>query len=223
MSNLLRKDYEEGLADLRLQVEVMGERVDRNLRLMAVVLAEGDARAAAAALAADDDIDATNISLTERCYEMITLQQPVAGDLRLIVSVVRVTSDLERIGDLALRVVKMQPEHHNLTADADIFSLLQQLADEAISAFDASMAAWATLDADGAAHLLDAGSRTVPLIERLAAAIVGLSGPDAAVIAMRSTQAGQALDRIADHALVIAARVRYLVTGDPQHLSTEVR
>ena len=46
---------------------------------------------------------------------------------------------------------------------------------------------------------------------------------DAAVIAMRSTQAGQALDRIADHAIVIAARVRYLVTGNPDHLTTEVR
>jgi phosphate uptake regulator len=40
---------------------------------------------------------------------------------------------------------------------------------------------------------------------------------------MRCTTAGQALDRIADHSLVIAARVRYLVTGDPAHLSTEVR
>jgi phosphate transport system protein len=223
MSTPLRKAYEEGLADLRLQVEVMAAKVDRNLEHMRSVLLTGDQQAAAAALAADDDIDATNLSLTERCYDLITRQQPVASDLRLLVSVVRVSSDLERIGDLALRIVKLAPEHRYLTASPPIFELLEQLADRAISTYEATMAAWAGPDGDAAARLVSAGSPTFALVEQLAARIVGLQGPDAAVIAMRSTQAGQALDRIADHALVIAARVRYLVTGDPLHLSLEVR
>ena len=85
------------------------------------------------------------------------------------------------------------------------------------------MAAWSAADAEVAARLIAAGSPTSELVDRLATHIVGLDGPDAAVIAMRSTQAGQALDRIADHAIVIAARVRYLVTGNPDHLTTEVR
>ena len=219
----LRKAYEEGLADLRLQVEVMAAKVDSNLERMRAVLVEGDAEAAAAALAADDDIDATNLSLTERCYDLINRQQPVASDLRLVVSVVRVTSDLERIGDLALRIVKLAPEHRHLAADPAIFSLLQALADRAIALYRETMATWAACDGDAAARLVAAGSPTGELIDRLAAQIVGLAGPDAAVIAMRSTQAGQALDRIADHALVIAARVRYLVTGNPHHLTAEVR
>jgi phosphate transport system protein len=219
----LRKAYEEGLADLRLQVEVMAAKVDSNLERMRAVLVEGDAAAAAAALAADDDIDATNLSLTERCYDLINRQQPVASDLRLVVSVVRVTSDLERIGDLALRIVKLAPEHHYLRADPSIFSLLQALSDQAITIYRAAMAAWSAADAEVAARLIDSGSPTSELVDRLATHIVGLDGPDAAVIAMRSAQAGQALDRIADHAIVIAARVRYLVTGNPDHLTTEVR
>ena len=48
---------------------------------------------------------------------------------------VRVTSDLERIGDLALRIVKLAPEHHHLAADPAIFSLLQALADRAIALY----------------------------------------------------------------------------------------
>lgn len=219
----LRKAYEEGLADLRLQVEVMAAKVDANLERMRAVLIEADLEAASAALAADDDIDATNLSLTERCYDLINRQQPVASDLRLVVSVVRVTSDLERIGDLALRIVKLAPDHHHLTSDPQIFSLLQALADRAIAAYRATMAAWSAADAEAAARLIAAGSPTGELIDRLATRIVGLAGPDAAAVAMRSTQAGQALDRIADHALVIAARVRYLVTGNPDHLTTEVR
>ena len=219
----MRKAYEEGLADLRLQVEVMAAKVDSNLERMQAVLVEGNVDAAAAALAADDDIDATNLSLTERCYDLINRQQPVASDLRLVVSVVRVTSDLERIGDLALRIVKLAPEHHHLRADPSIFSLLQALADQAITIYRATIAAWSAADAEVAARLIAAGSPTSELVDRLATHIVGLDGPDAAVIAMRSAQAGQALDRIADHAIVIAARVRYLVTGNPDHLTTEVR
>src|SRR4051812_2916042 len=201
----------------------MAAKVDSNLERMRAVLIEGDPEAAATALAADDDIDATNLSLTERCYDLINRQQPVASDLRLVVSVVRVTSDLERIGDLALRIVKLAPEHHDLRAAASIFSLLQALADQAITISRSAMAAWSAADAEVAARLIDAGSPTSELVDRLATHIVGLVGPDAAVIAMRSTQAGQALDRIADHAIVIAARVRYLVTGNPDHLTTEVR
>jgi phosphate transport system protein len=218
-----RKLYEDRLADLRLQVELMGAKVDHNLDLMNRTLRTGDQALAAAALAADDDIDATNLSLTERCYELMARQAPVAGDLRLLVSVVRVTSDIERIGDLALRLVKLTPDHRYLAAQPTLFDTLLVMADRAIDTYREALAAWAAADAARAARLLAAGSPTTQLAERLATGIVGLDGPNAGLVAMRSTTAGQALDRIADHALVIAARVRYLVTGDPAHLSAEVR
>jgi phosphate transport system protein len=218
-----RKVYEDGLADLRLQVELMGAKVDRNLELMREALVSGDERLAAQALAADDDIDATHLSLTERCYELMVRQAPVAGDLRLLVSVVRVTSDIERIGDLALRLVKLTPDHRYLAAQPALFDTLVVMADRAVEAYRESLAAWAGADVARAARLLAAGSPTAHLAERLATGIIGLEGPNAGLAAMRCTTAGQALDRIADHSLVIAARVRYLVTGDPAHLSTEVR
>ena len=59
-----------------------------------------------------------NVSLTERCYEVLARENPVASDLRLVVSVVRVTSELERVGDLCLRVVKASIDHERLTRDA---------------------------------------------------------------------------------------------------------
>ena len=50
-----------------------------------------------------------------------------------------------------------------------------------------------------------------------------LDGPDAAAIAMQALLAGQALDRITDHAAILGTRLRYLITGDPNHLAAEVR
>ena len=95
----------------------MGVRVDQNLERMRSVLHHGDLREAELALAADDEIDAMQVSLTERCYDLLAREQPVASDLRLIVSVVRITAELERIGDLALRVVKLAPDHAAAPAD----------------------------------------------------------------------------------------------------------
>jgi len=103
--------YSAELEQLRLQVEVMGVLVDQNLERMRQVLETGDPTVASHALGADDDIDAMNVSLTERCYEVLARENPVASDLRLVVSVIRASSELERVGDLALRVVKAALDH----------------------------------------------------------------------------------------------------------------
>jgi phosphate transport system protein len=223
MAPALRRAFRHGLDDLRIQVELMGAKVEAGLDLMFEVLRTGDEQLARQAVRADDDIDATNLSLTERCYEMLTLEAPVAGDLRLVVSVIRVASELERVGDLSLRVVLLAPHHADLRAEPLVFDLLVVMADRAREEFAAGMGTWAAMDAAQAAEVLERPSATGHLSRRLATHLVTLRGPQAASIAVRATVAAQALDRIADHGRVIAARTRYLVTGDPAHLAAEIR
>ena len=223
MSARLRRDYQDGLDDLRLQVEFMGIKVEQNLERMAMVLEGGDSQLAWSALDADDDIDATNVSITEKCYETLLRQAPVAGDLRFVVSVVRVAAELERIGDIALRVVKLAPDHELLRSNPEIFDILQVMAARSIEVYHTAMSAWASADAATAGKLLTDRSPTAHLADRVSGYISSLTGQDAAAVAVRVNVACHALDRIADHALVIAARVRYLVTGDAKHLAAEVR
>jgi phosphate uptake regulator len=59
--------------------------------------------------------------------------------------------------------------------------------------------------------------------ERLSAEVIRVEGPDAAAIAVSTFAAGRALERIADHTQIIVARLRYLMTGDPAHIASEVR
>ncbi len=92
----LRQSYHGELEQLRLQTEMMGVLVDQNLERMRQVLQDGDEAAAVSAVAADDDIDAMNVSLTERCYQLLAREGPVASDLRLIVSVIRIIGWLKR-------------------------------------------------------------------------------------------------------------------------------
>ena len=219
----LRVTYSAELEQLRLQVEVMGVLVDQNLERMRQVLETGDPTVAALALGADDDIDAMNVSLTERCYEVLARENPVASDLRLVVSVIRASSELERVGDLALRIVKAGLDHELLAASPRSFDIAQAMASEAVELFRDAMRAWATDDVDLAARLSH-GSPSIDLaFAQLVETLLQLDGPEATAVAMRTLVAGQALDRIADHAAILGSRLRYLVTGDQRHLAAEIR
>jgi phosphate transport system protein len=219
----LRQQFTAELEQLRLQVELMAVRVDQNLERMRDVLGSGDAELAQLAIGCDDDIDRMNLSLTERCYDLLARESPVASDLRFIVSVLRVLSELERIGDLSLRVDKEVDSHDLLRADEVAFDVLQAMADEAIDRYRTALRAWATIDLDLATGLARK-SRTMDLFyERLMAEIVRYDGPEPVRVAIVVTAVGRALERIGDHASIIGARLRYLITGDPDHLAAEVR
>jgi phosphate transport system protein len=218
----LRLQYGAELEQLSLQAEMMGIVVDENLQLMREVLATGDTALAERALAADDRIDAMNVSLTERCYELLRREAPVAADLRLIVSVLRVIAEFERIGDLSLRVVKQAPHHGELRSVPEAFAILQTLADDAVALYREALQAWATLDAERAATVAESGT-TGFAGDALVAALLANDRPDAVSAALHTMVVGQALDRIIDHSAILGARVRYLITGDPAHLAAEVR
>ncbi len=219
----LRLRYAEELEQLRLQVELMGVRAEQNLARMHDVLATGDGDLADLVLAADDEIDAMNVSLTERCYLLLAREGPVASDLRLIVSVVKVLNEFERIGDLALRVVKASVQEPDLRSRESVFDLLLVMAREASERFSLALQCWAARDLDSAIDV----ARGTPAMElaadRLVTGLLGLEGDDAVPYAIQASAVGRSLDRIADHAAIVGARVRYLITGEPRFLAAEVR
>ena len=219
----MRHGFREELEQLRLQVELMGVRVDENLERMRGTLATGDQHLADTAMEADNEIDAMNVSLTERCYLLLGREAPVASDLRFIVSVLRIVSELERIGDLALRVVKLAPKHELLLRSDIVFDILVTLGDEAVECYRVALRAWAAQDLRLATELATSSRNLDVYYERLMGELKRLDGPDAVPIAMAAFAAGRSLERIADHSAIIGARLRYLITGEPAHLAAEVR
>ncbi len=220
---MVRHGFSAELEQLRLQVEVMAVRVDQNLERMKEFLATGDGGVAGVAVATDDDIDAMNISLTERCYDLLAREAPVASDLRFVVSVMRVLGELERVGDLSLRVVKIGPDWSVVRDAATTYDILVSMADIAVDLYRQALAAWSSQDLGQA----DALARSGPALdlgnEQLARELLRLQGPTAVPAALHSLVIGKALDRIADHAAIIGSRLRYLLTGDPGHLAAEIR
>lgn len=221
----LRTAFHEELDQLRLQVELMGVRVDQNLERMRQVLDHGDAHGVvvAAALAADDEIDAMHLSLLERCYLLMGREAPMASDLRFLVSVVRILSELERVGDLALRVIKLAPDVLELSECGPAWDIVRTLVEVAVDQYRTALRAWSAQDLPLATQLVEHRPRLETFHERMVDELRRLDGPNAVAVAMHLYAAGQAADRIADHAAIIGARLRYLLTGEAAHLVAEVR
>ncbi|HYN98317.1 MAG TPA: phosphate signaling complex protein PhoU [Actinomycetota bacterium] len=218
--NAIRAHFDAELDQLRLQVEVMAVRVGEALSRMRTVLATGDPEVAAMTLAADDEIDAMLVSLTERCYDMLRRQAPVASDLRFIVSVLRLLEELERMGDLALRVVKHSPE---IPAESPLFESLDSMANIAQELYRTAIGAWSSQNLQLASTLVARNQDMEGHYTRLLEQILRLDGPGATQIAVSAVLMGKALDRIADHSVIVGERLQYLLTADPAYLASEVR
>ncbi|HEY2333031.1 MAG TPA: phosphate signaling complex protein PhoU [Acidimicrobiales bacterium] len=219
----MRDTFERELEQLRLQVELMAVRVGESLERCREVLETGDPALADAVVAADDDIDAMLVSITERAYELMAREAPVASDLRLLLSVLRVLEELERIGDLGLRVAKRVEDQPLLAANPAIFDALDGMAAVARDLFRTASGAWSAQDLTMARTLAEQSQAMDSHYQRLLAEILDLEGPGAAQVAVAAILIGRAFDRIADHTVIIGERLRYLLTGDPRYLAAEVR
>jgi phosphate transport system protein len=220
---MLRRSFHDELDQVRLQVELMGVKVQENLERMRAVIESGDEAAERCAVESDDGIDAMNISLTERCYDLLARENPVASDLRFVVSVLRILSELERIGDLALRVVNLNSRRALWAGNVPTYERLLAMADTAIDAFRLALEAWSAQDLDLATDLAHRVDVMDGHYEQLTAELLRLTGQDAVPIATDTLIAGRSLERIPDHAAIVGARLRYLLTGDSDHLSAEIR
>jgi len=213
--------FVEELEQLELQVDLMALRVGEAIDQAIEVLATGDHSVADALLFADDEIDTLHVSLTERCYELLVRHQPMASDLRLVVSVIRVLGALERIGNLCLRIAKLVDDQPLLQAHPAVFVVIEELAGNVRGRFRAVHAAWSSRDLHELEALDDTDSFEAfggQLVER----ILELDGDDAVRVAMAAFVAGRSLDRMGDHSNVMASRLRYLVTGNTVYLAEEV-
>jgi phosphate transport system protein len=200
----------------------MALKVDEALQRSTEVLLSGDRELANEVVAGDDAIDEMLVSLTERCYELLVRQAPVASDLRLVVSVVRILSDLERTGDLCLRIVKLAPSQPLLSSNPATFGILEAMAKEALELFRTAVRAWSTGDLRLARTLEKRDDALDDYYSNLMQEVLRLQGPDAVPMAIQTLAAGRALERIADHSVMIGERLRYMLTGSFEPISKEI-
>jgi phosphate transport system protein len=102
----MKEHFSEKLESLRRQLIGMGAEVENQIRLAVEALVEADATKARKVIERDKTVDQMEIKNDEDAIELLATQQPVAGDLRLLVSALKINADLERIGDHAVNIAE---------------------------------------------------------------------------------------------------------------------
>jgi phosphate transport system protein len=222
---MTREAYQESLDGLRTGVVEMGELVLERFDDGLESLTTGDEDLAREVIAGDDAVNERYLELEDRCIELLALQQPVAGDLRFVAASFKILTDLERIGDLSANLgeyalagrcgLAPQVGIEEIGRDAgglvarslDAYRTEDAAACRAIAADDDEVDALCARASDAVARDLierEAGGDDPWAVESL------LDDVSRLLLTVRD------LERVADHAVNVAARTLYMIESDPE-------
>src|SRR5688572_4783163 len=124
-----RRHFHEELEAIELDVLGLGEMAERALGQAVEILGSRDQQAAERVIEGDDPIDDRYLDIERRWLELLALQTPVAGDLRLLSAIIHINLHLERIGDMAVNIAKIAKATHDLPGNQTILTNLREMAD----------------------------------------------------------------------------------------------
>jgi phosphate transport system protein len=101
-----KRHFNEELDGLKRRLLTMGGLAEERVRLAVRSLVERDTAVMAEVIAGDAEVNRYHVEIDDRCFKLLALHQPMAGDLRTIVAAVKINSDLERVGDLAVNIAE---------------------------------------------------------------------------------------------------------------------
>jgi phosphate transport system protein len=210
-----RKLFHEELDELRADVIQLGAMAGEAIEAATAALLETDLAAVESVAAADRAIDALDHAIEERVYLLLARQQPMASDLRTLVAVLRVIHELERIGDLMVKVAKATRRLYPRPLEPRIRGLVDRMREQAGAQLRLAVDAYADRDLAKASALADMDDVLDDLQKDLFHAIFASHGTDDAAVrrAVQLALIGRFFERVGDHAANIADRVTYMVTG----------
>ena len=209
-----RTEYVQHLREIQEDLLTIGAKVDFAIAAALEGLKERDLETSQRVVDRDDEIDALQLALEERCIDVIATQQPMAGDLRTLVSVIHVASELERIGDYAEGIAKislLMGQEPTLKPLIDI----PRMGDRARSMLRKSLDALVKKDNAMAEEVGYADDEVDALYDQVYRELLTFMIEDPRTI-RRATYllwVAHDLERIADRATNIAERVIYVTTG----------
>lgn len=178
-------------------------------------LLTADLKLAEEVISDDDKIDNLYHDLDARILNLMARQQPVAGDLRALVTSIRMSADLERMGDMAHHVAKIARMRYPATAVPLELSLtLQEMGDAAKRIIDKTTHILQSHDTDAALQLEKDDDEMDKLHRQLFRILLDDSWPHGNETAIDMTLLGRYYERCADHAVAVAGNVYFLVTGE---------
>lgn len=211
----MRQQYHEELDDINACLVGMANAVGSAMSKATTALLDADVALADLVITGDAHIDATRESIEERCFTLLARQQPVATDLRTITTAMRIVADLERMGDLAAHVAKLArmrfPDQAIPQEVRPVFLEAGHVAERLVTQ---TATVIAKLDVEAAARLEAEDDLMDALHKQLFRELLSKDWPHGMESAIDITLLGRYYERFADHAVSVARRVVFLVTGE---------
>lgn len=211
----MRDAYHEQLDAVRHTLVEMTGLIGRALTRATMALLEPDLPVAEAVISADDAVDALHRELDMLVLDLLARQQPVAGDLRILVTSLRMSADLERMGDLARHIAKVaRMRYPQCAVPHELLPAFERMGRVGVE-LAAKLARIVADDDVDAARGLDAEDDVVDRLHRqVLIVLLSRQVPFPIEAAIDVTLLGRYYERFADHAVSVARRVVFLANGD---------
>ena len=211
----MRDSYHEHLDVIGEGLVEMSRLAGSAVSRATTALLDADLQLAEQVIAGDEVINALYRSLEQQAFDLLARQQPVAGDLRVLVTSLRMVVDLERTGDYAVHLAKIARRRYPASAvPPELRSTVLEMGQTAQRIAVKAGSVIASRDLELAAELVRDDDAMDALHRKLFTAMLSTSWKYGTEAAIDVTLAGRYYERLADHAVAVARRVAYLVTGE---------
>ena len=211
---LIRSVFQDELDNVSQSLVDLTAMVAISMQKATTSILTSDLKLAEEVIAADEKIDDIQHESDTNVIGIIARQQPVASDLRALVTALRIGSDLERMGDLSHHVAKVaRLRHPNAAIPVELVEIVRAMGDAAVRITEKTGVVIATRDTEMALEVERDDDEMDALHRKLISALIEPTWKHGIETAIDLTLLGRYYERYADHAVSVARRVYFLVTG----------
>ncbi len=216
----ISQQFNRELEDIRNKVLTMGGLVEQQIELAIKAFSHGDLDLAEQVIKQDNQVNAMESAIDQECIQIIALRQPTAFDLRMLISVIKILTEVERVGDQAKRIAQMAIHLSTDSEHVDSYYELQHIAEMIKSMLHQALDAFARMETDGMTEINEQDDNVNREYKGIVRQLVTKMMEDPRNIS-RSLDilwAARALERIGDHSCNIGEYVVYMMKGqDVRH------
>lgn len=211
----LRKAYHGELEQARSELARLAALVVELLPRATAVLLDGDLEGAELIITGDAAVDQRCVDLEEQCLRILALQAPVATELRQVVALMKMIAEVERSADLIANICKAARRIYGHELDPKLRGIINRMSEQAQQLYTATIEAFVAHDDAKAAALDDLDAYLDALHKQFIQAIFEshAAGRIDLQVAVQLAVVARFYERIGDHAVNIAERVRFVITG----------
>ncbi|MCY1144814.1 phosphate signaling complex protein PhoU [Actinoplanes sp. Pm04-4] len=212
----MREEFQSDLNEVSRLLVTMAEAVREAMRKSTIALLTADLKAAQAVIERDHEVDEIYSQVEAKVADTIARQAPVASDLRMVITALHISADLERMGDLAEHVAKTaQRRHPSPAVPAELRPVFKGMAEVADQMAESIANLLAKPNAELAAKLEHEDDEIDELERQLFKIMLDDDWPYGAETAIDGALLGRFYERYADHAVNVGEQLVYLITGEP--------